>query len=118
LYVAHALSPKYGAISVIDAAKMTLVATLWGNPEQPLVGSDAVCVGRDGVVYLGVANGLVTLNAKDLSIRDHEIVPRSAWPSTMVLDLFGNTVYMAADKGRLWSLQGIALAEGADYGSR
>ena len=118
LYVAHALSPKYGAISAIDTAHMTLVATLWGNPERPLVGSDAVCIGRDGVVCLGVANGLATLNAKDLSIRDHEIVPRSAWPGTMVLDLLGDTIYMAADDGRLWSLRGSTLAEGVDYGGR
>ncbi|GAF82144.1 unnamed protein product, partial [marine sediment metagenome] len=60
LYVAHALSPKYGAISAIDVADMSIIGTVWGNEERPLSGADVVAVdGRRGVVLLGQADGVV-----------------------------------------------------------
>ena len=108
LYVAHALSPRYGAVSVIDTSKMVLLATRWGNQEQTLFGAGSVCVdAKRGVVYLGIANGIAALDAIDLSVLNVTPLPRSAWTGTMAIDPLESTVYIAGERSRLWSWQSV-----------
>ena len=106
LYVIHALSPKYGAISLVDAAHMTLLSTLWGNQEQSLFGADTVRLdAKRGLVYLGQADGVLTLGASDLAVRDSLPISRLGLPGTLALDPLEGTAYMVGDGARLWSWQ-------------
>jgi DNA-binding beta-propeller fold protein YncE len=103
LYVAHALSPKYGALSVIDTAGMTLLTTLWGNPEHPLGGSDAVRVdAAHQQVFLAQNAGCLVLDSGDLSVRDTvELAPELI--SALAADSLEGTLYLATVDGQLWT---------------
>jgi len=113
LYVAHALSPKYGAISAIDLADMSVVATVWGDQERPLSGADAVSVdGKRGVALLGYADGLVALDATSLEVLDTARVLRGGWAGALAIDRLEGTAYVAEDKGRVWSWQPVVSDDG------
>lgn len=104
LYVAHALSPKYGAISAIDPADMSVVATVWGDRDRPLSEADAVSVdGSRGVALLGYADGLVALDAASLEVLDTARIARGGWAGVLAIDRLEGTAYVAEDKGRLWT---------------
>jgi len=104
LYVAHALSPKYGAISVIDVANMSVLATLWGNQESPLSGAHAVTVdARRGVVLLGQADRVIALDAQSLAVQKIERVWPARWATSLLIDPLAGTAYVAEDEGRIWS---------------
>ena len=108
LYVAHALSPKYGAISAINTVDMTLSATLCGDRAQPLFGANDLSFdsGR-GIIMLGIAEGVVILDAKGLAIQGYEEFHRSPWAGTMTVDALEATLYVAGKDGRLWIWQGF-----------
>ena len=108
LYIVHALSPKYGAISLVDAARMISLFTLWGSQERPLFGADTVRVdAQRGLVYLGQSDGILTLDAKDLATRGHLRVSRLGLPGTLAVDPLDGTAYIAGDRARLWSWQPV-----------
>ena len=110
--MAHALSPKYGAISVIDTADMSVLATVWGNEESPLCGSDTVTVdGKRGMVLLGQADGVITLDAQSLAVRDVARVSRGRWAGCLAIDPLQGTAYVAEDRRRLWSWQPVVGRE-------
>jgi DNA-binding beta-propeller fold protein YncE len=113
LYVAHALSPKYGAISAIDLADMSVVATVWGDRERPLSGADAVSVdGKRGVALLGYADGLVALDATSLEVLDTARVLRGGWAGALAIDRLEGTAYLAEDRGPLWTWRLVASENG------
>ena len=103
LYVAHALSPKYGALSVIDTTSMTLLTTLWGNAEQPLLGSDTVRVdATHQAVYLSQYDGCLVLDSSDLSVLETvELAPELL--SALASDSLEGTLYLAGAGGQLWT---------------
>lgn len=104
LYVAHTLSPRYGGVSAIDTADMTVTATRWGDLQQPLVNADAITVdAQRGTVLLGVAEGYLTLDAETLAVRDLTSLPRSAWNRTMTLNPLDSTLYVAGQRGQIWT---------------
>ena len=113
LYVAHALSPKYGAISAIHLADMSVVATVWGDQERPLSEADAVSVdGKRGVALLGYADGLVALDATSLEVLDTTRVLRGGWAGALAIARLEGTAYVAEDKGRVWSWQPVVSDDG------
>jgi uncharacterized repeat protein (TIGR01451 family) len=104
LYVAHMLSPRYGAISRIDTDQMVVTVTRWGDLEQPLVGADAISVDSErGTVILGVAEGYLTLDAETLAVQELTRLPRSAWNRTMTFDPLDSTLYVAGQSGQIWT---------------
>jgi len=57
LYVAHDLSPKYGALSVIDVNSLSLERTRWGTLEEPLFQANTVMFdAHKRALYLGTAS--------------------------------------------------------------
>ena len=75
LFVAHALSPKYGALSVVDTRTMSVIDGVTGNPRQPLFGIESVCLdSARGVVHLGLYGGVSTLDAQSLRLRQMRAV--------------------------------------------
>ncbi|MBN1400229.1 MAG: hypothetical protein JXA74_05290, partial [Anaerolineae bacterium] len=104
LYVAYALSPKYGALAVIDTTDLTPVATLWGYPEQSLSGATGVSLRPESqAVFLGLVDGALALDAKTLSVLDYVSVQGSPWANTLLVDPTAPTVYLAGADGRIWS---------------
>lgn len=103
LYVAHALAPKYGALSVIDTASMTVVADLWGSPDVPLLGSDAVRVVADQrTLYLAQATGCMVLDPERLTVRQNIVVGEQV-VSGLAVDALDGTLYLAGAQGELWT---------------
>lgn len=103
LYVAYALSPKYGALSVIDTTDLSLVATVSGNRQQPLYGVDSVQVdSQRGAILVGQYAGLLVLD-RDLTVREQLAVARSQAPGSLVLDPMEGTLYIGGAQGQLWS---------------
>ena len=103
LYVAHALSPRYGALTAIDVVRGEILRTAWGNPDRPLFGSDAVSVdaGR-GVVYLG-GHAVVTIwAAGDLAVQATLGTEAARWPAAIVIDPVDNALYGAGEQGQLY----------------
>jgi DNA-binding beta-propeller fold protein YncE len=103
LYVAHALSPKYGALSVVDTASMAVVATLWGSPQQPLTGADAVRVdSARHLVFLAQSAGCLVLDGDDLALRETlALSPRLI--DALAADALEGTLYLASDDGQVWT---------------
>jgi len=107
LYVAHALSPKYGALSVIKAEDMSLLGTLWGNSKLALTNADSVRWDpRHNVVLLGVAEGIMALDGRSLQLIYAQPLRRVGWPGTMVVDPLGGTVFVTGDGDSVWGWQG------------
>lgn len=103
LYVAYALSPKYGALSVIDTTDLSLVDTVSGNRQQPLYGVDSVQVdSQRGAVLVGQYAGLLVFDC-DLSLREQLAVARSQAPGSLALDPLEGTLYIGGVRGQLWS---------------
>ena len=103
LFVAHALSPKYGGVSVIDAETMAVLHTRWGQREIPLWPADALALDAEkGLLFVRTAQGLILLDVRDLSWRgivDIDAEERSYWPRTMVRDDVTRGLYMARRVG-------------------
>ena len=107
LYVAHALSPKYGALSVITTRDMSMQKTLWGSPALDLTNADSVrWDSRHSVVLLGVAEGIMALDGRSLEVVHLQPLRRAGWPGAMTLDPLVGTVFVAGEGGSLWSWQG------------
>ncbi len=103
LFVAHALSPKYGGVSVIDTETMTVLHTRWGQREIPLWPADALALDAEkGLLFVRTAQGLILLDARDLSWRgivDIDAEERSYWPRTMARDEVTRGLYVARRVG-------------------
>ena len=98
LYVAHALAPKYGALTAVDTATMTVVATLRGDHRAPLVGARQVWARPGGErLYLATSAGLATIEGRDLSL--DAVEPAVGGPAAYALDLAEGVVYAAAAGG-------------------
>ncbi len=70
LYATHDLSPKYGALSMIDTGEMKVVDRLTGDHQQPLTEPRGLLVLRDGTraaMQLGDGFSLVSLDGLDVS---------------------------------------------------
>jgi len=115
LYVAHALSPKYGALTLIGTSDMTIRATLTGNLEEPLYGASAVCVdgARDAVV-LGLYGRALRLDARTLAVQKEVPVGREVVHS-LALSPEGDALWMGGEAGRLWAWRPeSAIVDGSD----
>jgi hypothetical protein len=99
LFVAHALSPKYGGVSVIDTRTMTVLYTRWGQREVPLWPADALVLDAENeLLFVRSAQGIVQLDTRDLSWRGIfgvKAEERSYWPRTMVRDNVTRGLYVA-----------------------
>lgn len=115
LYVAHARSPKYGAIAIIDTQSMTLLATREGNPQWSLFGSDTVCLSaKRGLVFLGQADGFLALDSGNLAVQSQISISRSAWPGTVAPDMAQGAIYIAGEKGQLFRWEPPTPTESPD----
>lgn len=103
LYVAHSLTPKYGALSVVDVESLSHAAILRGRFELPLREPNAVRLDRKrGLVWVGHAEGLAALDMHTLALRRVERVARSPWGNALAYDPERGMLYLADDQGRLW----------------
>ncbi len=108
LYVAHALAPKYGALTVIDTASLGIVGDLWGSPDVPLIGSDAVrVVAEQRSLYLAQATGCLVLDPDRLTVRQN-IVVGERLVSGLAVDALDGTLYLAGAQGELWTWRAAA----------
>ena len=99
LYVAHALSPKYGALTIIDTATMSIIENRYGDLAEPLYGSDALCLDADGkMLYLGLFGSVARLDAQHLAMHKLSLGERVAVHS-LALSRDG-ALYIGSD-GRL-----------------
>jgi uncharacterized repeat protein (TIGR01451 family) len=107
LYVAHALSPKFGALSVIKTGDMSILRTLWGTAQRALTNADSVrWDARHNVVLLGVAEGIMALDGRTLEVVHLQSLSRAGWPGTMEIDPSQGTVFLTGEESHLWSWQG------------
>jgi DNA-binding beta-propeller fold protein YncE len=104
LYVAHALSPKYGALSVVDTGTMTVIGQRSGNPDLPLTGSDWIGLdSRENVVYLQQTRGILILEASSLDVLGQVNVPVSSSLGAVTADRQSGSLYLSGLNGALWS---------------
>jgi len=107
LYVAHALSPKLGALSVIQTRDMQLQKTLWGTPELALTNVDSVrWDSRHNAILLGVAEGILALDGQSLQVVHLEPLRRRGWPGVMATNPVDGAVIVLGEGDRLWRWQG------------
>jgi DNA-binding beta-propeller fold protein YncE len=105
LYVSHALSPKYGALTSLDPLTMEHRTTLWGHPSLPLWGAGAVAIGSDGEVLLSTAHDVLRLDGASLARRG---VLERALPTgggSLAASAQGESVYGLSATGQLWRWQ-------------
>lgn len=101
LAVAHSLSPKYGAVSLLDVEPLTLRQTRWGDLEEPLGGaSQAIFGSAPGELTLRVAGRALLLDAETLATR-REVALGAAGP--LAADPLSRTLYLASSGGGVWS---------------
>ncbi|NLD71120.1 MAG: hypothetical protein GX649_00220, partial [Chloroflexi bacterium] len=98
LYVAHALAPKYGALTAIDLDSLAVVGTLTGDHRAPLQGARQVWVHSGGEeLVLATGDGLALVEGAGLSLRD---VQRAAGGLTVAaLDPLEGVAYTAGGGG-------------------
>lgn len=101
LAVAHSLSPKYGAVSVLSVEPLALQRTRWGNLEETLGGAAQAAFGpASGELALRVAGRALLLDAETLATR-REVALGGAGP--LAADPLSRTLYLAASDGGAWS---------------
>lgn len=104
VYATHALSAHYGGISMVDGEAATVVRTVWGNPDRPLQGANALVVdaARDQVI-LREAGGLRVLHGATLEELGEAAGAGYGAPGALAMDLATGTAYLSDDDGRLWA---------------
>jgi len=108
LYVTHDLSPKFGALSVVDTDTLRVLDTMTGDYEEPLTEPRSVFLLRDGahaVVELG--DGFVTVALDGLSVASVTRLDDGNLLRAMAVEPLEGIAYTADSKGHLrtWSLK-------------
>ncbi|NLG27845.1 MAG: hypothetical protein GX557_08025, partial [Chloroflexi bacterium] len=103
VYVAHALTPKYGALTVLDAATLAVVAERTGTADVSLLGSDAVRVdAARNALYLAQSAGCLVLDPDTLTFRE-TITLQDRLVSGLALDALDGTLFLGGAAGELWT---------------
>jgi len=116
LYVVHALSARYGAVTAIDTRSLSVVATATGNDEIPLFGAEHLIVPPGGDLLLATAGGLAVLDRDSLALRG--LAPQhgvAAW----ALDPGTDTLFALAEGGPVteWNAEDLrrqAVGQGSE----
>ena len=99
--VAHSLSPKYGAVSLLSVEPLALLHTRWGHLEEPLGGAAQAAFGpAPGELTLRVAGRALLLDATTLATR-RQVELSGAGP--LAADPLSRTLYLAASDGGAWT---------------
>ncbi len=111
LYVVHALSAKYGAVTAIDTQSLTVAVTRTGNEETSLVGVRQILVPPEGDLLLAAGGVLSILDREDLAVRgeDRSAPETDAW----ALDPSSGTMYAADGASQVTTWSADALVAGA-----
>lgn len=104
LYAAHPLSGRYGGVSLVDAEAIDVTRTVWGNPERPLQGANALVFDavRDQVVLREIG-GMRVLDGVTLDEIEHVSGAGYGRPGALALDRASGTVFLSDSIGRLWT---------------
>jgi len=102
LYVAHNLTPKFGALSVIDTESWTLLDTLSGDYAQPLTGTaQVVAVEPEGALLLRWSGGLATVDAREWRVVSAVRRPAAERELAVAADRRTGAVYTVRGDGLL-----------------
>ncbi|MGC9359282.1 MAG: hypothetical protein ACP5G7_02770 [Anaerolineae bacterium] len=103
VYATHALSGRYGGVSVLDADAVSVSRTLWGNPERTLLGANALVVdAARGSVILRESGAVRVLDAVTLEETDRITGASYGMPGALALDSASGTAFLSDSVGRLW----------------
>lgn len=103
LYVAHDLSPKYGAVSAVDTEAWRVVAERTGTWAQPLTGCDAVAVDpARGRLVVGYSGGIASLDPEMLEILEAAPRPAGASARGLAVDPATGWAYLGGEGDGLW----------------
>lgn len=102
LFVTHDISPKLGAVTVIDTDDLAITRTREGDLIDPLYGTRDLLVDEtSGAVWLGAYGAIALLNADTLETVETSAVLPSGLVSVEV-DAMRGTVYALGLEGRVW----------------
>ncbi len=103
LYVAHDLSPKYGAISVVDTEAWRVVAERTGTWAQPLTGCGEIAIDRArGRLVLSYSGGIAVMDPETLEVVDDAPLPPGASSRGLALDPATGRAYLGGEGDGLW----------------
>jgi len=103
VYATHALSGRYGGVSVIDADAVNVSRTLWGNPERTLLGANALVVDTErGNIILRESGAVRVLDGITLAETDRITGAGYGMPGALALDGASGTAFLSDAVGRLW----------------
>ena len=104
VYATHALSAHYGGVSVVDGEAATVTRTVWGDPERPMHGANALVIdsARDQVI-LRETDGVRVFQGATLEEIGQATGAGYGAPGALALDLASGTVYLSDDGGRIWT---------------
>jgi uncharacterized repeat protein (TIGR01451 family) len=103
VYATHALSGRYGGISVLDGDTVNVSRTLWGNPERSLQGASALVVDAvRGQVILRETGAVRVLDAISLEEIDQVAGAGYGMPGALALDSASGTAFLSDSVGRMW----------------
>ena len=102
LYVAHDLSAKYGAVSVVDVDTWQVLADRSGTWSRPMTGCDEIAIdaARKRLV-VGYSGGLVALNPETLDVIEDAPRSRGGASRGLALDPASGDVYVGGEAGSL-----------------
>jgi len=104
VYATHALSGRYGGVSVVDADAVEVSHTLWGNPGRPLQGANALVVdAARGQIILRETGTVRVLDAATLAEVDQVAGVGYGVPGALALDGMSGAAFLSDSVGRLWS---------------
>jgi len=103
VYVAHDLSPKYGAVSIVDTETWRVIADRTGTWARPLTGCSAVAAdaGR-GRLMVSYSGGVALLDLDTLEFVEDASLPAGATSRGLALDPATGIVYLGGEGGLLW----------------
>jgi len=103
VYVAHHLSPKYGAVSIVDTETWRVIADRTGTWARPLTGCSAVAAdaGR-GRLMVSYSGGVALLDLDTLEFVEDASLPAGATSRGLALDPATGIVYLGGEGGLLW----------------
>jgi len=103
LYVAHDLSPKYGALSVVDTEAWRVVAERTGDWEQPLAGCDEIAVDAErGRLVVGYSGGVAAFDLETLEILEDTTRPAGSASRGLAVDPATGRAYLGGEGDGLW----------------
>jgi uncharacterized repeat protein (TIGR01451 family) len=103
LYVAHDLSPKYGAVSVVDTGTWRVIADCTGTWARPLAGCSAIAVDAErGHLMVSYSGGIAVLDPGTLEVVEGAPLPPGATSRGLALDPATGIAYLGGEGGLLW----------------